>query len=133
MTDCGPGLPGRLHRGRGALYNVTLVCGPRIPRDLLQQLGHDDARAALSPKAGQKTCDVTVDDGRLWAVFEVTSCRLTRESMASTSAERLNLDFTKLLKKVHQLDATITSLRVREAVLTGGPTPPSPRRGTSPC
>ena len=48
--------------------------------------------------------------------------------MASTSAERLDGDFTKLLEKVHQLDATTTSLRVRESALTGQPAPALRRR-----
>lgn len=87
----------------------------------LRLFAEDELRAALSPGKGQKTCDVTVDDGRRWAVFEVTSSRLTRESVASTSAERLDGDFAKLMKKVRQIDATITSLRVRESVLTGQP------------
>jgi hypothetical protein len=60
-------------------------------------------------------------------VFEVTSSRLTRPSVASTSAERLDEDFTKLAEKVRQLDDTITSLRVRETALTGLPIS-SPRR-----
>ena len=93
----------------------------------LRLFAEDELRAALSPGNGRKTCDVTVDDGRRWAVFEVTSLRLRRESVASTSAERLDGDFVKLLTKVRQLDATITSLRVRESVLTGQPAP-APRR-----
>ena len=94
----------------------------------LRLFAEAELRAALSPETGQKTSDVTVDDGRRWAVFEVTSSRLARDSVASTSAERLDRDFDKLLEKVRQLDATITSLRVRESVLTGQPTSALPRR-----
>lgn len=97
-------------------------------RHSLRLFTESELRAALSPGTGRKTCDLTIDDGRRWAVFEVTSSRLTRESVASTSAERLDDDFIKLLKKVRQLDATITSLRVRETALTGQPTPALPRR-----
>lgn len=96
-------------------------------RHRLRMFAEDELRAALSPKAGQ-ICDVTVDDGRRWAVFEVTSSRLRRESVASTSAERLDGDLAKLLEKVGQLDATITSLRARESTLTGQPVPTPLRR-----
>lgn len=82
-------------------------------------------RAALNPGPGRKVCDLSVDDGRRWAVFEVTSSRLTRESVANTSPEQLDSDFAKLLGKVRQLDATITSLRAREPDLTEQPAPTS--------
>jgi hypothetical protein len=81
----------------------------------------------LSPTPGRRTSDLTVDDGRRWAVFEVTSSQLTRESVAGSSAERLDDDITKLVGKIHQLDQTICSLREREIALTGQPIPQTPR------
>jgi hypothetical protein len=100
---------------------------PQARRHGLRLFEESELRAALSPQPGLKTSDVTVDDGRRWTVFEVTSSRLTRPSVASTSAERLDEDLAKLMAKVRQLDETITSLRVRETALTGQPIS-SPRR-----
>lgn len=97
-------------------------------RHHLRLFAEAELRAALSPGQGRKTSDLTVDDGRRWAVFEVTSSRLTRASVASTSAAELDQDFDKLLKKVRQLDATISSLRLREAALTGQAVSSVPRR-----
>lgn len=88
----------------------------------------EQLRAALSPAPGRRTSDLTVDDGRRWAVFEMTSSQLTRESIASTSAARLDDDFAKLVGKIHQLDQTISSLREHETALTGLAVPPAARR-----
>jgi hypothetical protein len=123
----------RKSRIRGCLGHLGEVYVAETLRSQAQRHGlrlftEDQLRAALSPTPGHRTSDMTVDDGRRWAVFEVTSSQLTRESVASTSAERLDDDFTKLVGKIHQLDQTICSLRERETALTGEPVPPSPRR-----
>lgn len=63
-------------------------------------------------------CDAAMTDGRRWALFEITSSRLTRESVLGTSEQRLDGDFAKLLGKIEQLHDTICVLRDRESVLT---------------
>ena len=85
-------------------------------------------QAALCRPGTGKSCDLTLDDGRRWALFEVTSSRLTRQSVASTSAEQLHKDIDKLVTKMAQIDMTIKNLRVREAALTGSPAAAGPRR-----
>lgn len=129
----GPGKEKQLDRIRGCVRHLGEVYAceslqAQARRHGLRLFAETELRAALSPGQGRKTCDATVDDGCRWAVFEVTASRLTRESVASTSAVRLDGDFTKLLKKVRQLDATITGLRVRESVLTGQTTFAQPGR-----
>ena len=130
----GTGAPARkqLARIKGCMEHLGEVYARETFRAQARRHGlrlfeESKLRAALSPQPGLKISDVTLDDGRRWAVFEVTSSRLTRPSVASTSAERLDEDFTKLVVKVRQLDDTITSLRVRETALTGQPIS-SPRR-----
>ncbi|MFG1635616.1 hypothetical protein ACGFKX_12365 [Pseudonocardia alni] len=87
----------------------------------LRLFNEEQIRAALNPTGGRRTCDITVDDGRRWAVFEVTSSQLNRESVAGTSAERLDDVLSRLIGKVEQLDQTIDALRRRESDLTGLP------------
>jgi hypothetical protein len=70
--------------------------------------GESHLQAALSRPGTGKSCDLTIDDGRRWALFEVTSSRLTRESVASTSAEHLHNDIDKLVGKLAQIDATVS-------------------------
>lgn len=84
-------------------------------------------KEAYAPHGEQRTCDATVDDGRRWALLELTSSRLTRPSITATSAEHLDTDLHKLLGKVEQLGETITALRAREQALTAE-TAPAHRR-----
>lgn len=81
----------------------------------------EQIRDALSSAGGVRTCDLTVDDGRRWAAFEVTSSHLNRESVNASSAERLDEVLNRLVGKVEQLDQTIDALRRKESDLTGLP------------
>ncbi|MEU4373597.1 hypothetical protein [Pseudonocardia alni] len=87
----------------------------------LRVFDEEQIRHALNPTGGQRTCDLTVDDGRRWALFEVTSSQLNRETVAGTSAERLDDVLSKLIGKVEQLNQTIDALQHRESDLTGRP------------
>jgi hypothetical protein len=84
----------------------------------------DELRSAVGrKKQRQKLADAAVDYGDGWVVAEVTTSKLTRASVAASSAA-LSGDVDKLVGKVAQLDATIAVLRGRERVLTGAaPTP----------
>ena len=118
----------RLKRVQGCIEHLgevytTETLQAQARRHGLRLFTEEQLRAALSPGPGMQVCDLSVDDARRWAVFEATSSRLTRESVANTSPEKLDSDFAKLLGKVGQLDATITSLRARETALTGQPAP----------
>lgn len=79
----------------------------------------EQLKAALAPEEQRRTCDASIDDGSRWALFEITSSRLARDSVNASSAERLDLDLDKLVEKIEQLDQTIAGLRVAEAALTG--------------
>lgn len=74
-----------------------------------------------------KRADASVDYGDAWIVVEVTTSRPTRGTVSGEDAAAADKDLGKLVKKVAQLDATITALREKEAVLTGHPGADAPR------
>jgi hypothetical protein len=131
----------RLDRIKGCLGQVSEAYARETLETQVRRHGwrlydEDQLRAVLQPSRvrrtgrgglASRTCDLTVDDGHRWALFEVTSSHLTRQSVAGTSAQRLHDDLEKLVGKVEQLDDTITNLRRRETDLTGSPADPARR------
>lgn len=86
----------------------------------LRHFNEAQLKAAFAPRGERRTCDSTIDDGRRWALFEMTSSRLNRESASASSAERLESDLGKLVGKAQQLSDTIGALRDGEHLLTPG-------------
>jgi hypothetical protein len=87
--------------------------GPAAPR----VYGDAELKRAFARK-GRRIADAAVDYGDAWVVVEVTTSRLTRESVAA-SREALSKDVDKLVKKVEQIDHTVAALRAEERKLTG--------------
>jgi hypothetical protein len=71
---------------------------------------------------GRRIADAAVDYGDAWVVVEITTSRLTRESVAGSSVQALSRDLDKLVGKAEQLDHTIAALRNDPTRLTGSPT-----------
>ena len=94
----------------------------QVQRHNLRVFDEATLKKALYPGREQgRICDVAIDDGRRWALFEITTSQLNRESATSASALRLDDDFAKLVGEIDQLDQTIRRLRGHEATLTGQP------------
>ncbi len=73
-----------------------------------------------------KTADVAIDYPGAWVVCEVTTAKLSRESVIGGSIDAFNRDLRRTIDvKARQLEATIAELMRDESRLTGYP--PSPR------
>jgi hypothetical protein len=95
------------------IFEAVVGGGPAAPRV------YDDAQLKRAfARKGQRIADAAVDYGDAWVVVEVTTSRLTRESVAA-SRDALSKDMNKLVKKVEQIDQTIAALRAEERKLTG--------------
>ncbi|KGH48626.1 hypothetical protein IN07_01300 [Modestobacter caceresii] len=76
---------------------------------------------------GRRIADAAVDYGDAWVVVEITTSRLTRDTVAGADMEALSRDLDKLVDKVEQLDHTIAALRADPSRLTGAPSGPTRR------
>lgn len=75
-----------------------------------------------------KNADAALDYGDAWVVIEVSTRHLTRESVAGGSSEALDRDIERgVMKKVGQIDSTISELIRDESRLTNDPAMPRRR------
>jgi hypothetical protein len=80
---------------------------------------YDDAALQKAfARKGRRLADAAVDYGDAWVVVEVTTSKLTQDSVTS-SPTALSKDLDKLVGKVEQIDQTIAALRTEEHQLTG--------------
>ena len=88
---------------------------------------YDDAALQKAfARKGRRLADAAVDYGDAWVVVEVTTSKLTRDSVAS-SPTALSKDLDKLVGKVEQMDHTVAALRSEERKLTGTRAAPARR------
>jgi hypothetical protein len=99
-----------------------VASGPTCPRVF-------DEAVLLSAyrQRGRRIADAAVDYGDAWVVVEITTSRLTRDSVAGASVEALSRDIDKLVQKAEQLDHTISALRADPSRLTKAPAGPARR------
>jgi hypothetical protein len=68
---------------------------------------------------GSKTADLVVDYGSAWAVVEVSTHQIARDTVNGVSINGLRRDREAVLKEAIQVASTISRLRENERALTG--------------
>lgn len=126
--------PARADRIKGCVRHLAEVYAKEVLESLTgsgqscrRVYGEAELRHAVGrKKQRQKVADAAVDYGDGWVIVEITTSKLTRESVAGRPGD-LSADVDKLVGKVAQLDATIAAVRSRERVLTGAAPAPGRR------